>query len=412
MNENAASILRDPNRQDWIISVDDHIIEPPDLWTSRLPQKYREIGPRVERIDGVDVWRYEDKKKTVTGLVVQAGAGADGYDPSPTNYEDMRPACYDPHARLEAMDEDHVLASMVFPNFPRFCGQEFAEAKDKTLSLLGVQAYNDYILDEWSAVDPVRLIPAIIVPLWDPTLAAKEIERCAAKGARSVLFSEHPPTLGLPSIHDPNRHWDPMFSALNDTELTLSIHIGSSSKIPNTGPDSPYLVQTVLVRWIAAQTATDWMFCDALRRHPNLKIALSEGGIGWMPQMIEAASYSVDHYRYNDRFRRDANDFLEVMTRDEPIESWPHGDLLPIDIYRKHIRACFVGGLAGYADYTRDVIARFGADLFLTEADFPHHDSSYPHTAKALTDVIQGFSETEQAQLRRENAIEWYGLLR
>jgi predicted TIM-barrel fold metal-dependent hydrolase len=375
-----------------------------------LPKKYHDDCPRVERADGLDVWRYEDVQKTVTGLVVQAGAGPEGYDPSPVNYEDMRPACYEPHARLAAMDTDGVLASMVFPNFPRFCGQEFYEAKDKTLAQLSVQAYNDFILDEWSAADPARLIPAIIIPLWEPALAAREIERCAEKGARSVLFSEHPPTLGMPSIHHPD-YWEPVFSAVNDARMPLSIHIGSSSKIPNTGPDSPYLIRTVLVRWVSATTCTDWMFCDALRRHPNLRIALAEGGIGWMPPLMEAASYAVDHYQYNDRFARDADDFLKVIVRDEPVKSWPHGDLKPIDIYRQHIRGCFVGGLAAYADYTRDVIARYGADMFLVEADFPHHDSSFPHTAKIIEEVIGTFAPEEQDRLRRDNAIDWYGLL-
>src|SRR5271168_4289361 len=123
---------------------------------------------------------------------------------------------------------------MVFPTVPRFCGQLFNEVADRELALLCVRAYNDFILEEWRDPCPARMIPNVIIPLWDPTIAATEIERCVTKGAKSVMFSEFPPALGLPSIHDEAAYWDPVFAAAADADLALSIHIGSSSQIPTT----------------------------------------------------------------------------------------------------------------------------------------------------------------------------------
>lgn len=399
-------------KQDWIVDVDAHVIEPVDLWTSRLPAKYADVAPRVVHEDDADYWLYEDIKVGVSGLVTNAGAGPDGYNPMPIKYDEIRPSCYDPNERLKIMDQDSILAQMVFPNFPRFCGQTFYEAKDKELALLGVQAYNDFLTEEWAGADPGRMLACMILPLWDPQLAAKEIRRCAAKGARSITFSEYPPALGLPSIHDPGDYWGPVFEAAAECDMPLSIHIGSSSTVPTMGPDAPVILVQVLTRWKSADTAADWTFSNNFQRHPNLKIALSEGGIGWMPQYIEAADYAVHHYKYYEGYRNEADNFLDFVRRDagDSFKSWPHDDLSPLDVFRRNIRGCFVGGLAGYADYTRSVIERYGSDIFIVETDYPHIDSSYPNTSSTLNDVLKTFSEDEQKRLRRDNAIEWYGL--
>src|SRR5690606_3183787 len=121
-----------------------------------------------------------------------------------------------------------ILASLCFPSFPRFCGQIFAEANDKDLALLCVQAYNDWMIDEWCASAPGRFIPLVIMPLWDPPAAAREIERCAAKGATALAFSENPEPLGLPTIHDLGRYWDPLLAAAEAANMVICMHVGSS----------------------------------------------------------------------------------------------------------------------------------------------------------------------------------------
>ena len=217
-----------------IISVDDHVLEPPNVWIDRLPAKYRDVGPRIERKvasnlqfngttytydldapDGVptDFWVYEDLIMPHRRIIAAAGYPVDEVTLTPITYDDMRPGCYDAKARLEDMDINWVEASLSFPTFPRFCGQTFLEAKDRDLAMLCVRAYNDWMVEEWSAGTDGRLVPLCLIPLWDPTEAAAEVRRNAARGVPAVCFSEIPYHLGLPSIHD-GEHWEPFFDGL------------------------------------------------------------------------------------------------------------------------------------------------------------------------------------------------------
>lgn len=394
----------------YVVSVDDHIIEPPDTWLSRLPAKYHGTCPQVVEDDRGEAWVYDGRRIEIGGMLVMGGVDEAAYDPSPVRYADMRPECYSAGARVGAMDRDGVLASMAFPTVPRFCGQEFYEARDRELGLLCVQAYNDFLLEEWAGAAPDRMIPLMIIPLWDPSLAATEIERCAARGAKSIAFSELPPALGLPSIHDPGRYWDPVFAAASETGLPLSIHVGSSSQLPNTGPDAPRIIPSILISWVAATTCVDWLFCDALARHPGLRITLSEGGIGWAPMTLAQTARQIRHNEYMDRFEVQGSLIaggLSAVRREQAMPMWPHGDLDPWQVFRERIRGCFIGEAhAG----SREAIDAIGTDVFLAEVDFPHSDSSYPRTLEDCDDLLAGLSVEEQRQLRQANAIEWYGL--
>ena len=211
-----------------IVSADDHVVEPPDVFTSRLPAKYRDVGPHVVRGagGGDDVPRRQVRlrdglrratarsptggsTRTVpvphTRLGACAGFAPEDVQVVPMTYDEMRPGCYQQAPRLDDMDLNWVEASLCFPTFPRFCGQTFLEADDKDLALLCVQAYNDWMVEEWCAGSGGRLIPLCLIPLWDPVLAAAEVRRNAARGVRAVCFSELPGNLGLPSVHDPER---------------------------------------------------------------------------------------------------------------------------------------------------------------------------------------------------------------
>ncbi|HUF84541.1 MAG TPA: amidohydrolase family protein, partial [Acidimicrobiia bacterium] len=299
-----------------IISVDDHVVEPADVWQDRLPKKYLDVGPRVERkplgemkfVGGkfsyaegegnpCDWWVYEDKRIPQTRLSAAVGFDRDEVKITAITYEEMRPGCYDPKARLEDMDVNWVDASLSFPTFPRFCGQTFMEANDKELSDLCVKAYNDWMFDEWCAGSNGRLIPLPIIQLWDAQLAADEIRRCASKGGHAVAFTEIPPFLGLPSVHDPDGYWDPFFAACAETDTVVCMHIGSSSKMPSTSSDAPPAVGSTLTYMNAAMSLTDYLMSGVFEKFPNLKIAYSEGQIGWIPYVLERADAVWDHNR-------------------------------------------------------------------------------------------------------------------
>ena len=251
----ARSTAPDGARAMRMISVDDHVVEPPDVWTSRLPAKWQDECPRAVEEDGKIVWRFEAKKKSLAEL------GGRLFDPAsdkrdlidfPDRYEDLRPGCYQPTERVRDLDLAGIDASLCFPAFPRFCGQEFTEATDRELGLACVRAYNDWMIDEWCGAVPGRLIPLVIMPLWDADLAVAEVERCAAKGARAVTFSENPAALGLPSVHDRRQYWDPVFAACADAAMPVCTHIGSSSRLPHTSDDAPPLVVATLPSNLAA----------------------------------------------------------------------------------------------------------------------------------------------------------------
>ena len=193
------------------------------------------------------------------------------------------------------MDENHTEASLSFPTFPRFCGQTFLEHGERDLGLACVQAYNDWMIDEWCAgAGHGRLIPLTLIPLWDPELAAAEVRRCAAKGSFAVAFSENPVRLKLPSIF--TDHWDPFFAACEESDTVVNLHIGSSSTFPMTSLDAPRAVSLALTYQGAAHALSDWLTSGVLDRFPRLKVALSEGQVGWIPFIVERLD-SVWHDR-------------------------------------------------------------------------------------------------------------------
>jgi len=378
---------------DWLVSVDDHVIEPPNVWVDRLPARYRDVGPRM--LDD-DTWVYEDKRMPTSGLSVTAGKRKEEFTPLPVPYSEMRPAAYDPIARVVDMDRAGILGSLCFPSFPRFCGQIFWEAHDKDLALLCVRAYNDWMIDEWSGAAPGRFIPLIIIPLWDPVAAAAEIERCAGKGATAFAFSENPEPLGLPTIHDPTRSWDPVMAAAQDTQTVVCMHVGSSSTMPVISTDAPGLANLTFGAVRAAGTMLAWLFSDYFERMPGLKIALSEGNIGWMPYFIERAEQVIDKQRHwaksvGTAFYNNEVETAQVMA-----------DLDRLDVratIRDHIFGCFIEESSGLRSL--DII---GEDNVMLETDYPHSDTTWPDCIGVAKKLLVDLPPDTQYKIQRGNA--------
>lgn len=234
------------NKDDMIlISVDDHIIEPPDMFKNHLPAKYRDEAPRlVHNPDGSDTWQFRDTVIPNVALNAVAGRPKEEYGLEPQGLDEIRKGCYDPNERVKDMNAGGVLATMNFPSFPGFAARLFA-TDDEEFSLALVQAYNDWHIDEWCASNPGRFIPMAIPAIWNPGLAAAEVRRVAEKGVHSLTFTENPSTLGYPSFHD-LEYWRPLWQALVDTETVMNVHIGSSGKLAITAPDAPMDVMITL----------------------------------------------------------------------------------------------------------------------------------------------------------------------
>jgi predicted TIM-barrel fold metal-dependent hydrolase len=316
-------------------------------------------------------------------MVAAAGFPKDEQTLTPITYDDMRPGCYDPKARLEDMDINWVEASACYPTFPRFCGQTFAEGKDKELGLACVKAYNDWMVEEWCGDSGGRLIPVCLIPLWDPQLAAAEVRRNAERGVRAVAFSEIPVHLGLPSIH--SGHWDPFFEACAETHTTVCMHIGSSSRMPATSADAPPSVTATLGFGNAMFSVVDFLWSGLLVRYPTLKLAYAESQVGWVPYILE---------RIDDVWE-DNQGWAQTKQIPEP----------PSTYFHRNIWACFFKDQTGIDN--RDKI---GIDRIVFETDYPHSDSTWPETRAVVAKLLDGLNDHDIHRIVRGNAIDLFEL--
>ncbi len=395
-----------------IISVDDHVVEPAHVWQTWLPEKHREKGPRIERKrwgafshkpgakyvntedpEGLwgDAWYFEDRliyvHKRFVAIPLEATPDGDltKFDRTKMvmealTYDEMRPGCYERDARIKDFELNWIDGSLPFPTFPRFCGQTFYEGEDKELGLACVEAYNDWMIEEWCEPSGGVNIPLCLIPLWDVDLAAKEVQRIADKGCRAICFSELPHHLKLPTIHSGD--WDPMFQVCNDNGVTLCMHIGSSSTNPSASPDAPGGVGGTLAFNNSMASMADWLFSAKLITFPKLKLAYSEGQIGWIPYVLERADTGVG----------------------APRQLAAHEGA--------HPRAAVVGNTTGriFGCFTADYhglhsLAEVGPDNICFETDYPHTDTTWPNSKEYAEKMLADFDETVAYKVLRGNAI-------
>jgi predicted TIM-barrel fold metal-dependent hydrolase len=244
-----------------------------------------------------------------------------------------------------------------------------------------VQAYNDWHIDEWCGSHPGRFIPCALPAIWDPEVMAAEIRRVAKKGCHAITFSENPSKLGWPSIH--SDHWDPVWNACSEESVVVCMHIGSSSQLTITSPDAPMDVMITLQPMNIVQAAADLVWSKMLRRYPDLKVALSEGGIGWIPYFLERIDYNYDrHHAWT------GQDF---------------GDKLPSEVFNEHILTCFIDDKFGLA--SREYL---NMDMVTWECDYPHSDSNWPVSPEFLDLSLRGLTDVEVDKVTHLNAMKQF----
>jgi predicted TIM-barrel fold metal-dependent hydrolase len=360
-----------------LFSVDDHVLEPPHVWEQRLPARFRERGPRLITSVDDEYWIYDGERVKPQGIEASAGKKPTEFTMGHVRYEEMRPGFYDPVARLEDMDADGVAAQVIFPSgVPRICGKRFLDTPDKELGLACLQAWNDWMVEEWCGAAPGRYVPLAIVPMWDPQLCAEEVRRVAGKGTRGITFSEGPHLLGYPAIHDP--HWDPLWDAVSETELAVCLHIGSSGQSLEPTPGGPLAPSIVMLPLYASVACSELMFSPIFDKWPKLQFVLSEGGIGWVPYTLERADYTFHRHRF-----------------------WTGAENArhPVEVFKEHISVCFVEDFIGIHD--REFI---GVDKIMWEGDYPHTDSSWPRSQERLALQLKECDDDEIARITHENA--------
>ncbi|MCC5861792.1 MAG: amidohydrolase [Gammaproteobacteria bacterium] len=361
-----------------LVSVDDHAIEPPGAFEKHMPARFKGREPKVEKRNGRDVWVFEEQATGYMGLNSVVGRPKEEYGMEPLGYDQMRRGTWDIRARVDDMNANGVLGSICFPTFPGFAGQRFQQHQEREVALAAIQAYNDWHLHDWCNAAPGRFIPLMLIPYWDTSLAVSEIQRMAHQGVHAMSFSDNPAILGFPSIHDP--YWDPVWKACADNNIVICCHIGTGAKAAHASDLSPIDAWITAMPISIANSAADWIWAPMWKKYPNLRMALSEGGIGWIPYLLERADFTHRHH-----------------------SAWTNADFngkKPSDFFHRHIITCFIEDSFGLKN-----IDCINTEMVTWESDYPHSDCTWPESPEVLWHDIQHLSEDLINKITHLNAM-------
>ncbi len=377
-----------------VIDTDTHITEPADLWTSRVPAKWRDRVPHIERMGGKDIWILDGKPVGMPGIFSMAGF--DGTVPDfPDTYDDIPASTFDPTARLEHMDREGIYAQLLYPNVGGFGSGRFLSIEEPDLKLACVQAYNDFLID-WTRTDPNRLIPVMATPFWDVDAAVKEIERCAALGHRAVLACGQPQAFGLPILC--HRDWDPIWAAAQSAGLSISFHVGGGDMSELLNDSANVGVKTIFSKVSStyfienARCLADLIFGGVCHRFPDLQFVSVESGAGWIQSVLEGFDWQWQN---------------GGVTGEHP-----EYDLLPSEYFRRQIYGCFWFENEGI----RTALELF-PDNMLYETDFPHPTCQAPGPQTVAVNprvyaekALGGLPEATLQKVLHDNAAALYGI--
>ena len=363
-----------------VISVDDHLVEPPDMFEGRLPAHLADRAPRVvEADDGTQSWEFEDERFTQVGMNAMAGRRLESMRYEPSRFDEMRPGCWDIDARIRDMDVNGVWASLNFPSMiTGFCGRVYSQARDPELGLAVTRAWNDWLFEEWYSPHPDRIIPLGITWLTDPVVGAEEIRRNAERGFRSVTLPERPHRIGLPSLF--SGYWDPIVEACAETGTVVSLHVGSSGGYDHPEGSPRLQLGATMFGQLSLAACAEWLWTGYAVRHPDLKIAMSEGGIGWVAMLLDRLDNIIDRSGYG--------------------MGW---DERPADVVKRNFWFCTIDDPS-----TIDTRHRIGVDHIMVETDYPHGDGTWPDTQQVIASAWGHLPDHELRLLCHENAARLY----
>jgi predicted TIM-barrel fold metal-dependent hydrolase len=363
-----------------IISVDDHVVEPAHTFEGRIPGTLSGRAPKiVETPAGHQVWEFEGQQYTQVGMNAVAGRRRDTVKLEPFRFDQMRPGCYDVDARIGDLDINGVWASVNFPSMiTGFCGRVFFNAEDAALGEACIRAWNDWLFEEWFTPHPDRIVPLGITYLADPEKAVREIRRNADRGFTAVSFPERPHAIGLPSLWERD-HWDPIIQSCVDTDTVVSLHVGSSGMTVVPGAPTLQLGSTLFGQQSLTACA-EWLWSGHPARHPDLKIAMSEGGIGWVAMLLDRLDNIVDRSGYG--------------------LGW---DVRPSEVLKRNFWFCTIDDPS-----TIDTRYRIGVENIMAEVDYPHGDSTWPDTQLVIEKYWGHLPDSELRMICCENAAGLY----
>ena len=358
-----------------LISADDHVQEHGEVWTQRMSKK--KWGDRILHLeiqsDGIQRWAID-------------GVPLEKHAPSPRRWEEIPRAAYDPRERLKAMDMDGVDYSILYPTVAGLAGERFGKLADADLELACVQAYNDWLIEEWASVSP-RLVPQCIVPIWPMERTVAEIRRAVALGHKGVVYPASPMELkDVPHINESD--YDPLWAVCAELEVPLCFHSGASPKIQMRADDTftPAAAQAFggIVRSVSSiAVLANFLFSRVLDRFPKLKVVFAESSLGWLAYEIEYADY---------------------QSAADGIHSEGYS-LKPSELFQ---RQCFAS--CWYDQQGLRVRKYPGSANILWSTNFPLETSTWPSTRAHLDRAFAEVPEAEKAQIRWQNAAQLYKL--
>ena len=379
---------------DWVIDVDTHITEPPDLFTSRLPAKWRDQAPVVRMGDrGWEEW-VVGNQSPITPIGHTATAGwRDPFPAAPATFAECPKASHDPHARLEYMDSLAIWAMALYPNVGGFGSQVFLGLEDPKLMIACVQAYNDFLTD-WASAAPERFIPITALPFWDVEASVAEIERCAKLGHKGILFSGEPHSHGMPVLANP--HWNRLWACAQDHQMPISFHIGAGNftgeafwtpeRMEHYGSGGVNGMFTTGLFLDNAKQIVDILFSGVLARYPELKVISVESGVGFIPFLLESCDYTFDYGRVRDQR--------------------PDMKLKPSEYFERQVYACYF-----FEEYApAQLMDRIPVDNILFETDYPHPVCLYGNVREKIDAGLGEAKPETRNKLLFDNAARIYNV--
>jgi predicted TIM-barrel fold metal-dependent hydrolase len=390
-----------------IIDTDTHLIEPPDVWTSRLPKSWGEdvLHVRWDNDAQAELWFFGDQP--IKTAWQWANWGWDGNDaeiqdsapesgpaalgrPGPTRQSEAHPATYDPKVRVQVMDDHGVEIQVLYPNLAGFDWGPFVHHPNPEIAVAHLTAYNDFQLD-WVRAFPGRFIPMLVVPYWDVAKTVSEIERMADEAFGGIVTTGAPEQHGQPPLS--SRSWDPMWRACEEAGLSVSFHAASGdfraevgNKVGDELGEGARSARDATHLYLEnGKYITDLLMSGILARFPSLNFVSVESGMGWVPFVLEAL---------DKRF----------IKNDVSKSSPEFGDMLPSDYFRRQVSINF-----WFEELKPFHIETIGMDSLLFETDFPHPTGfHWPSVEDSIDAVFKGLSDNIRNTILWDNPARLY----
>ena len=361
-----------------VISSDDHVFEPPDLWTTRAEPKFRDRVPRVVRLeDGGDWWVCEGEKVVSTAAGAQAGRRFEAPQQLTRAdlLENVRPGGYIPEEHVKDMDADGIDVSIVYPTAAL---NAFFVSDSELMSSI-CRTYNDWVA-EFCEPYADRLKGIAVINIDGVQDGIGEMERCAKMGFIGAMITVYPPE----ERSYRSREYDPLWAAAQDMEMPLGLHIGTNR--PHAGREFALSDQINIDHWVRA-SLTNIIMTGVFERYPKLQVGSVEHELSWAPHLIDRLDYN-----YSQRAPRD----YWCRFKD---------DRLPSDYFHSNVFLGFQADPLGIQ--LRDII---GVDNLQWGSDYPHAESTFPRSRQILEEILADCTEEEKAKIAGGNAARIYHL--